>query len=43
MFCPLCSSPVEIIGGVKAKKKTFLGMLKQTVKLPFRRDKRRAD
>ena len=43
MFCPLCSSPVEIIGGVKPKKKTFLDLLKQTVKLPFRRDKRRSD
>ena len=43
MFCPLCSSPVEIIGGVKPKKKSFLGMLKQTVKVPFLRGKRRPD
>lgn len=35
-LCPLCSHPCEPIGGVrKKKKKTFLGFLTQTVKLPF--------
>jgi hypothetical protein len=34
-LCPLCSHKVELIGGDKKKKKTFLGMLQQTVKLPF--------
>ena len=35
LFCPLCSNPVELIGGVKRKKKSFLAILKQTVKVPF--------
>ncbi len=35
LFCPLCSNPVELIGGAKPKKKSFLGMLKRTVKMPF--------
>ena len=35
-LCPLCSHPCERIGGpAKKKKKTFLGFLQQTVKLPF--------
>ena len=35
-LCPLCSHRVERLGGVsKKKKKTFLGFLQQTVKLPF--------
>ena len=34
-FCPLCSNPVELIGAPKSKKKSFLAMLKQTVKMPF--------
>lgn len=34
-LCPLCSHPVEVLGGAKKKKKTFLGFLQQTVKLPF--------
>lgn len=37
LFCPLCSNPVELIGAPKGKKRTFLAMLKQTVKLPFGR------
>ncbi|HZR19878.1 MAG TPA: FHA domain-containing protein [Verrucomicrobiae bacterium] len=34
-LCPLCSHAVEPIGGEKKKKKTFLGFLQRTVKLPF--------
>jgi pSer/pThr/pTyr-binding forkhead associated (FHA) protein len=34
-LCPLCSHKVEVIGGDKKKKQTFLGMLQRTVKLPF--------
>ena len=37
LFCPLCSNTVETIGGVKPKRKTFLAMLKQTVKVPILR------
>lgn len=43
LFCPLCSSPCEVIGGVKPKKKSLLGYLKQTVKVPFKRSKRREE
>lgn len=39
LFCPLCSNPVELIGGPKVKKKSFLEILKRTVKLPFRNGK----
>lgn len=35
LFCPLCSKPVLLIGGVAPKKKSFLAYLKQTVKVPF--------
>jgi len=34
-LCPICSHKVEPLGGPKKKKKTFLGMLQKTVKLPF--------
>lgn len=34
-LCPLCSHAVEPIGGEKKKKKSFLGFLQRTVKLPF--------
>lgn len=34
-LCPLCSHKCEPIGGEKRKKKSFLGFLQQTVKLPF--------
>lgn len=34
-LCPLCSHPCEPIGGEKKRKKTFLGFLHRTVKLPF--------
>jgi FHA domain len=34
-LCPLCSHPCEPIGGEKKKKKSFLGFLQRTVKLPF--------
>lgn len=37
MFCPLCSNPVQLIGGPKPKKKSFMERLKQTVKVPFTR------
>lgn len=36
-LCPLCSHKCERIGGEKKKKKTFLGFLQKTVKLPFLR------
>lgn len=36
-LCPLCSHKCERIGGEKKKKKTFLGFLQKTVKLPFMR------
>ncbi len=39
LFCPLCSNPVERIGGEKQKKKSFFGLLKRTVKMPFMRRK----
>jgi pSer/pThr/pTyr-binding forkhead associated (FHA) protein len=39
-LCPLCSHKVEEIGGVKKKKKTFLGFLQKTVKMPFLRSSR---
>jgi len=42
-LCPLCSHKVEPIGGVKKKKKTFLGFLQRTVKLPFLRNGKEAD
>jgi hypothetical protein len=34
-LCPLCSHKVELIGGAKPKKKSILGFLHKTVKLPF--------
>ncbi len=34
-LCPLCSHKCELIGGEKKKKRTFLGFLQKTVKLPF--------
>jgi hypothetical protein len=34
-LCPLCSHPCELIGGEKKKKKSLLGFLQKTVKLPF--------
>ena len=36
-LCPLCSHKCVRIGGEKPKKKTFLGFLHKTVKLPFLR------
>jgi hypothetical protein len=42
-FCLLCSNPVELIGGVKPKRKTLLSFLKQTVKVPFLRSKQREE
>lgn len=40
-LCPLCSHACERIGGEKKKKKSFLGFLQKTVKLPFLREQRR--
>lgn len=40
-LCPLCSHTCERIGGEKKKKKSFLGFLQKTVKLPFLREQRR--
>lgn len=34
-LCPLCSHVCKTLGGEKKKKKTFLGFLQRTVKLPF--------
>jgi hypothetical protein len=34
-LCPLCSHHCERIGGEKKKKKSLLGFLQKTVKLPF--------
>ncbi len=37
-LCPLCSHACEPIGGEAKKKKSFLGFLQRTVKLPFLRN-----
>lgn len=34
-LCPLCSHPVEVIGGEKKRNKSILEILQSTVKLPF--------
>ncbi len=34
-LCPMCSHKCEPIGGEKKKKKSLLGFLQKTVKLPF--------
>jgi hypothetical protein len=34
-LCPLCSHKCEVIGGEKKKKRSLLGFLQKTVKLPF--------
>jgi uncharacterized Zn finger protein (UPF0148 family) len=34
-LCPLCSHACELLGGEKTKKRSFLGFLQETVKLPF--------
>jgi len=34
-LCPVCSHPVETLGGEKKRKKSFLGFLQRTVKLPL--------
>ena len=36
-LCPLCSHAVDALGGPRKKKKSFLGFLQTTVKLPFLR------
>ena len=35
ILCPLCSNKCEPLGGEKKKKKTFLDLLRTTVRLPF--------
>jgi pSer/pThr/pTyr-binding forkhead associated (FHA) protein len=35
LLCPLCSHACEPIGGDKKRKKSLLGFLQRTVKLPF--------
>jgi pSer/pThr/pTyr-binding forkhead associated (FHA) protein len=35
LLCPLCSHRCEPLGGEKKKKKSLLGFLQRTVKLPF--------
>jgi len=40
-LCPLCSHPCEPLGGEKKKKKSLLGFLQRTVKLPFVRESKR--
>ncbi|HLH52323.1 MAG TPA: FHA domain-containing protein [Verrucomicrobiae bacterium] len=42
-LCPLCSHECTPIGGDKKKKKTFLGFLQRTVKLPFIRSTKEGD
>lgn len=42
-LCPLCSHKCEPIGGEKKKKKSLLGFLQKTVKLPFIRSSKEAD
>jgi hypothetical protein len=34
-FCPLCSHPCVPLGGELRKKKSFLGLWRKTIKLPF--------
>ena len=36
-LCPICSHNCELIGGEKKRKKSILGFLQKTVKLPFMR------
>lgn len=43
LLCPVCSNKVEPLGGEKKKKKSFLGFLQKTVKLPFVRSSKRAE
>ncbi|MCW5551947.1 MAG: FHA domain-containing protein [Verrucomicrobiae bacterium] len=42
-LCPLCSQRCEVIGGEQPKKKTFMGMLNKTIKLPFLRRRKNDD
>jgi hypothetical protein len=39
-LCALCSHECVPIGPEKRKKKSFLGMLSKTIKLPFLRNKK---
>ncbi len=40
-LCPLCSHKAEQLGGEKKKRKSFFGVLQETVKLPFLRSSRK--
>jgi hypothetical protein len=42
-LCPLCSHKCEPLGGEKKKKKSLLGFLQKTVKLPFVHTSKRTD
>ncbi len=42
-LCPLCSFEVERIGPQKKKRRSFMQILRQTVKLPFARNSRREE
>ncbi len=42
-LCPLCSFKVERIGLEKKKRKSFMEILRRTVKLPFLRSSRREE
>jgi pSer/pThr/pTyr-binding forkhead associated (FHA) protein len=42
-LCPLCSHACELIGGEKKKKKTLLGYLQRTVKMPFLRETKKEE
>jgi hypothetical protein len=42
-LCPVCSHKVEAIGGDKRKKKSILGFLQRTVKMPFLRSSKEND
>jgi pSer/pThr/pTyr-binding forkhead associated (FHA) protein len=43
LLCPLCSHPCELIGGQKKKKRSLLGFLQKTIKLPLVRAAKDAD
>jgi len=42
-LCALCSHKVELLAGEKKKKKTLLGFLQKTVKLPFLRQRKEVE
>jgi len=42
-LCPLCSHPCELINGEKKRKRSLLGFLQKTVKLPFSHPRRKTE